>query len=78
LKPVDYVIIFYEPTPTELIKTIRPDIHVKGGDYTADQLPERDIVMECGGRVVVVGVTRGRSTTNIVSKIKDSEENGGE
>ena len=70
LKSVDYTIIFPEDTPEELIGYIKPSIHVKGGDYTKDQLPETKIVESYGGEVRILSFVEGKSTTNIVKKIQ--------
>jgi D-beta-D-heptose 7-phosphate kinase / D-beta-D-heptose 1-phosphate adenosyltransferase len=69
LECVDYVTIFSEPRPDNLIKLIKPNIHVKGGDYKVNQLPERKLVTALKGKVVVIPPIKGRSTTNIVEKI---------
>lgn len=66
---VDYVIIFPELRPDNLIKIIQPDFHVKGGDYKTNQLPERKLVQSLGGKVIVIPPIKGRSTTSIVDKI---------
>jgi len=69
LECVDYVTIFPESRPDNLIKIIRPEIHVKGGDYSVGELPERHLVERLGGRVVVIPPTEGRSTTNLIERI---------
>jgi D-beta-D-heptose 7-phosphate kinase/D-beta-D-heptose 1-phosphate adenosyltransferase len=69
LECVDYVTIFPELRPDDLIAAIKPDIHVKGGDYNLNQLPERKLVEKLGGKVVVIPPIKGRSTTNIVERI---------
>ena len=69
LECVDFVTVFHELRPDNLIKLIRPDVHVKGGDYKVADLPERKVVEALGGKVVVIPPIRGRSTTNIVAKI---------
>ena len=69
LECVDYVTIFSEQTPDKLIKLIKPDFHVKGGDYKISELPERKLVEALGGKVVVIPPIEGRSTTNIVERI---------
>ncbi len=69
LKSVDYTIIFDEDTPEDLIAYLRPSIHVKGGDYKKDDLPETKIVEAYGGKVVILNFVEGKSTTNIVNKI---------
>jgi len=55
LAPVDYVVIFGEPNVEPLLEELRPHVHVKGTDYTAENVPERDAMQECGGRVAIVG-----------------------
>ncbi|MCX5750061.1 MAG: D-glycero-beta-D-manno-heptose-7-phosphate kinase [Candidatus Saganbacteria bacterium] len=69
LECVDYVTVFEEPTPKELISIVKPDIHVKGGDYRVEQLVEAETVQAHGGRVVVVSQTKGKSTTSLIEKI---------
>ncbi|MDD5382046.1 MAG: D-glycero-beta-D-manno-heptose-7-phosphate kinase [Candidatus Margulisbacteria bacterium] len=69
LECVDYVTIFSELRPDNLIKIVKPDFHVKGGDYKIIELPERKMVESFGGKVVVIPPIKGRSTTNIVEKI---------
>lgn len=66
---VDYVCLFGEDTPEALIAEIRPDLHVKGGDYRPDDLPEARLVRELGGEVEIVPFTAGRSTTGLVQQI---------
>lgn len=70
LKAVDYAVIFEEDTPEELIATLKPSIHVKGGDYKKENLPETKIVESYGGEVRILSFVEGKSTTNIVNKIK--------
>ena len=67
---VDYVTIFDEPTAAELIARIRPDVYVKGGDYTLDTLPEAKLVQQYGGRVAFVDLVPGRSTTKVIEKLR--------
>jgi len=67
---VDIVTIFEEDTPLELIKTIMPDVFVKGGDYTIDQIAGAKEVIENGGRVIINEIVPGFSTTGLVEKIK--------
>ncbi len=69
LKAVDHVIYFGEATAENLIGEVKPDIYVKGGDYTLKTLPEAKIVQSYGGRVELVNLVAGHSTTNIVEKI---------
>ncbi len=70
LKSVDYVVFFDEPTAEALIQEVHPDVYVKGGDYTLETLPEGQIVLEYGGSVELVKLVEGRSTTNVIAKIK--------
>ncbi|MCG9126574.1 D-glycero-beta-D-manno-heptose 1-phosphate adenylyltransferase [Candidatus Poribacteria bacterium] len=69
LECVDYVVIFPELTPIKLLSKLKPNIHVKGGDYKLEQLVERDVVEENGGRVVVGINVPGKSTTNLIEVI---------
>lgn len=66
LADVDAVVIFPEPDVRAIIREIRPDIQAKGTDYTADSVPERDAVLEYGGRVEIVGDPKDHSTSEIV------------
>lgn len=66
---VDYVIPFDGDTPYELISDIRPDVLVKGGDYNPDEVVGKDIVESKGGRVVIIPLVEGRSTTAVVSRM---------
>jgi rfaE bifunctional protein nucleotidyltransferase chain/domain len=70
LRSVDMVTIFHEPTVEELIRAVRPDFHAKGTDYTADTVPERDVVRECGGRVVIVGDPKDHSSSALFALSK--------
>lgn len=67
---VDLVVIFEEDTPLNLITTLRPDVLVKGGDYTLDQIVGSKEVMEYGGRVIINPIVEGFSTTGIIGKMK--------
>ena len=69
LKAVNHVIFFDEPTAENLIREIKPEIYVKGSDYTLKTLPEAKIVQSYGGRVEFINLLAGRSTTNIIGKI---------
>ena len=74
LKAVDHVIIFGEQTAEALIAEVKPNVYVKGGDYTLDTLPEAKIVQQFGGRVEFINLVAGRSTTNIVEKILELKQ----
>lgn len=67
---VDHVVAFSDNTPERLIRAICPDVFVKGGDYTRDQLPEAPLVEELGGAVVILDHVADRSTTNIIERIR--------
>jgi len=69
LEMVDYIVMFSELTPESVILALRPDIQVKGGDYTVDQLPEAKAVESYGGKVVIVPEIKGKATTNIIDRI---------
>ena len=69
LECVDYVAIFPELTPIELLAELKPSIHVKGGDYKLEQLVERDVVEANGGKVIVGLNVPGKSTTNLIEVI---------
>lgn len=68
---VDYVAVFDEDTPYDLIKLIQPDVLVKGGDYSFENVVGRDIVEANGGNLVLIPFVEGKSTTNIINKIKE-------
>jgi D-beta-D-heptose 7-phosphate kinase/D-beta-D-heptose 1-phosphate adenosyltransferase len=69
LEAVDLAIIFGEDTPAQLIEAIKPDVFVKGADYTVDQLPEAKIVQGYGGRIVLAELAPGHSTTSTIAKM---------
>ena len=71
LKAVDFTVIFNEDTPIELISKIKPSIHVKGGDYKAEDLPEGKEVLKHGGEIRILTLVSGKSTTNIIKKINN-------
>lgn len=71
LEFIDFVTIFEELTPQELIVYLKPDVLIKGGDWPEDKVVGRDDVKEWGGRVVLIPEVKGKSTTNIVEKIKE-------
>ncbi len=70
LRCVDLVTIFPEPTVTEVIRAIKPDFHAKGTDYTADSVPEKDIVAEVGGKVIIVGDPKDHSSSDMLRRIR--------
>ena len=70
LRGIDYVVIFAEPTVTPLLLALKPDVHCKGTDYTADTVPERETVRGYGGRVAIVGDPKDHSTRDLLARIK--------
>lgn len=66
---VDYLVPFEDDTPSNLIRVIRPDIYVKGGDYTKETLPEAQLVEKLGGVVQILSFVENRSTTSIIERI---------
>ncbi len=69
LSCTDFVTIFHEPNVEKLIRTLRPHIHAKGGDYTPATVPERETVKAVGGRVVIVGGPKVRSTRDLIREV---------
>ena len=74
LKSVDYITIFNETTPEEIIRQVRPDILVKGDDYNKDEVAGREIVEGYGAKVELIPIVKGLSTTNIVTKILENHK----
>jgi rfaE bifunctional protein nucleotidyltransferase chain/domain len=70
LEAVDLVTIFDEPTVTELLLAIRPDVHAKGTDYTEETVPERDVVRSFGGSVRIVGDPKDHSTSEMIRRLQ--------
>jgi rfaE bifunctional protein nucleotidyltransferase chain/domain len=68
LESVDAVLVFEEPTPENAIERIHPDVWVKGGDYSRDELPEAGVVTALGGQVVVLPYLAGHSTTRLIEE----------
>ena len=66
----DCVLLFDEPTPAAVIAALRPDVLVKGGDYRPDSVVGADTVVSNGGRVVIVPLVTGQSTTHIVERLR--------
>ena len=70
LRAVDHVVVFGEATAEELVRQIKPDIYVKGGDYSLETLPEAKIVGSYGGKTVLIPMVEGRSTTNVIRRLQ--------
>ena len=68
---VDYVTIFDEPTVEPLIRALAPVVHCKGTDYTPDTVPERDAVLETGGRIAIVGDPKDHATRDLIRRVLD-------
>ncbi|HEY4642677.1 MAG TPA: adenylyltransferase/cytidyltransferase family protein [Thermoanaerobaculia bacterium] len=71
IKGVDYVTIFDERSPARLLGVLKPDFQAKGTDYTADSVPEAEVVKSYGGRVIIVGDPKDHSTSAILEKMRE-------
>jgi len=67
---VDYVVVFDDPDVGRLLRLLKPDVHCKGTDYTADTVPEREVVAAYGGRVAIVGDPKDHSTRDLIARIR--------
>lgn len=70
LTDVDAVVVFSESDVRALVREIRPEVQAKGTDYTAESVPERDTVIECGGRVEIVGDPKDHSATTLIRQLE--------
>jgi rfaE bifunctional protein nucleotidyltransferase chain/domain len=70
LRCVDRVVLFDESTAATLLNALRPDLHVKGTDYTPESVPERELVASFGGRTLVAGDAKDHSTTDLIARLK--------
>jgi len=68
---VDLVVLFDEPDALALLSALRPDVHVKGTDYTEKSVPERELVARLGGRTAIVGDAKEHSTTDVIARIRE-------
>ncbi|MCQ2753860.1 MAG: D-glycero-beta-D-manno-heptose 1-phosphate adenylyltransferase [bacterium] len=73
LNCVDYVVLFEEKSPANLLENIRPNVYTKGADYTLDTLPERDVVVKNNIKVEFIKFVEGKSTTNVINKINSNK-----
>ncbi len=73
LSCVDYVVLFDEDSPRNLLDEIKPDVYTKGADYTMETLPEADIMRKNGTRVEFIKFVEGKSTTNVISRVKSEK-----
>ncbi len=71
LKCVNYVVLFDEDSPRNLLDEIKPDVYTKGADYTMETLPEADIMRKNGTRVEFIKFVEGKSTTNVIRKMQN-------
>ena len=72
LSVVDYVVLFDEDSPRNLLDEVKPDVYTKGADYTMETLPEADIMRKNGTRVEFISFVEGKSTTNVIKKMKEN------
>lgn len=70
LKSVDYVVLFDEDSPINLLLQIKPDVYTKGADYNVETLPEAKKIMEIGTRIEFISFVEGKSTTSIIDKMR--------
>jgi rfaE bifunctional protein nucleotidyltransferase chain/domain len=70
LRAVDYVVVFSESTVEALLRLLKPEVHCKGTDYTADTVPERETVRAYGGRIAIVGDPKDHSTSDLLGRIR--------
>ena len=74
LQSVDYIVIFNEPNPAEILRKTKPDIYIKGMDWKSKKIIEKEIVRSYGGKVMYAPLVEGKSSTNVVEKIKSLNE----
>ena len=74
LECVDAVVVFDEDTPIALVRALEPDVIVKGGDYSPDSVVGADIVAKRGGRVVIVPLLAGHSTTATIARVRETRD----
>lgn len=70
LSCVDYVVLFDEDSPRDLLDEIKPDVHTKGADYTIETLPEADVILKNGGRIEFISFVEGKSSSNTIEAMK--------
>ncbi|HJT18808.1 MAG TPA: adenylyltransferase/cytidyltransferase family protein [Thermoanaerobaculia bacterium] len=71
IRGVSYVTIFHDSSPARLIAVLKPEVHCKGTDYTAETVPEREVVLAYGGRIAICGDAKEHSTTAILRRLRD-------
>jgi bifunctional ADP-heptose synthase (sugar kinase/adenylyltransferase) len=70
LRAVDHVVVFEEDDVAGLLRTLQPDVHCKGTDYTPDTVPEKEVVRSYGGRVAIVGDPKSHDTRALLARIR--------
>ena len=70
IRGVSYVTIFHDSSPSRLIAVLKPDVHCKGTDYSAETVPEREVVLAYGGRIAICGDAKDHSTSAILEKLR--------
>jgi len=73
LEPVDYVVLFDEPTCDALLAALKPEVHCKGTDYRAEDVPEAGTVRSYGGRIAIVGDPKDHATRDLIAAIRGPE-----
>lgn len=73
LSCVDFVVMFDESSPRDLLDEIKPDVHTKGADYSVETLPEADVILKNGGKIEFITFVEGKSTTGTIEKMKKSD-----
>jgi D-beta-D-heptose 7-phosphate kinase/D-beta-D-heptose 1-phosphate adenosyltransferase len=71
LGSVDQLVSFEDDSPVKIIKAVKPDVFVKGGDYVPDLIPEAGLVKQLGGEVKIINFVKNRSTTRIIKRIRE-------
>lgn len=71
LSCVDFVVLFDEDSPRDLLDEIKADIHTKGADYSVETLPEADVILKNGGRIEFIEFVEGKSTTNTINAMQN-------
>jgi rfaE bifunctional protein nucleotidyltransferase chain/domain len=74
LEMIDYLVLFSEIDCRAVLEAVKPQIYVKGGDYRIEDLPEAETVYSYGGKIVLITEVKGKSTTNIIKKIRQSKD----
>lgn len=73
LSCVDFVVMFDEGSPRDLLDEIKPNVHTKGADYSVETLPEADVILKNGGKIEFITFVEGKSTTGTIEKMKKSD-----